>query len=234
LTYTILGHCERTGQLGVGIATYSLGVGGYCPLLKTGVAALVCQAYGDPRLRAPAMLLLEEGHEPSAVLERLPRLDGFFDYRQVGIVDRRGRAAAWTGPKARPWAGHEAGPGYVALGNVLAGPRVIEAMAHAFVDAPALELNERLLRSLEAGREAGGQQLGGDHKAERSAALIVHDRDEYALMDLRVDAHATAIEELRRVRDAYLPYVEYYNLRVKDPPNTPSPDTWLTDPRRRH
>ena len=34
-TFTVLGACKKTGQLGIGIATYSLGVGGYCPVLKS-------------------------------------------------------------------------------------------------------------------------------------------------------------------------------------------------------
>jgi uncharacterized Ntn-hydrolase superfamily protein len=235
VTYTIVGHCQNTGQLGVGIATYSLGVGGYCPLVKTGAAALVCQAFGDPRLRAPAMREIEAGHDPEAAIEALRRLDDFFDYRQVGIVDRTGRVGAWTGPKARGWAGHVTGAGFVALGNALAGRGVVEAIAEAFASTPNLDLHERLLVALEAGCEAGGQQVaGGDHMTERSAALIVHGRDEYPLMDLRVDAHATAVQELRAVRDAYLPYIEYYDLRIKDPPATPPPDAWLNDPRRRH
>jgi uncharacterized Ntn-hydrolase superfamily protein len=235
VTFTIVGRCERTGQLGVGIATYSLGVGGYCPLVRTGVAALVCQAYGDPRLRTPAMRHLEVGHDPAATIELLRGLDGFFDYRQVGIVDREGRVGAWTGPKARGFAGHRIGAGYVALGNALAGEQVVEAIAQGFGDRADLDLDERLLQALEAGRDAGGQQLaGGAHMTERSAALIVHDRDEYPRMDLRVDLHETAVDALRTVRDAYFPYIDYYDMRIKDPPNTPAPDAWLADPRRRH
>lgn len=227
MTYTIVGRCARTGQLGVGIATYSLAVGGYCQLVKTGVAALVCQAYGDPRLRTPAMRHLEEGHDPASTIEAMRARDGFFDYRQMGIVDHDGRVAGWTGPNARGWAGHATGPGYVALGNALAGAEVVDAIARAFARDPGLDLHERLLTALEAGRDAGGQRLaGGDHMTERSSALIVHADDDYPLMDLRVDAHPTAVEELRVLRDAYLPYVEYYDLRVKDPPNTPAPDVW--------
>jgi uncharacterized Ntn-hydrolase superfamily protein len=227
LTYSIVGRCERTGQLGVGIATFSLGVGGYCPLVRTGVAALVCQAYGDPRLRTPAMVHLEAGDDPNAAIEAIHRLDEYFEYRQVGIVDRHGQVGAWTGQKTRGWSGHVVGTSHVALGNALDGPQVVDAISRAFAAAPELDLHERLLRGLEAGRDAGGQRLpGGDHMAERSAVLIVHDRDEYPLLDLRIDAHPTAVGGLRALRDTYLPYVDYYDLRIKDPPNTPPPDVW--------
>ena len=47
-------------------------------------------------------------------------------------------------------------------------------------------------------------------------------------MDLRVDAHETAIQELRRVWDEYRPYIPlYYDLRVKHPDTVPAQDVWL-------
>jgi len=233
MTYTIIGRCAETGQLGLGIATYSLGVGGYCPFVKADVAVLSSQAFADPRLRTVAMRLLEAGNAPAEVLKTLRHHDPHFDYRQVGIVDKNGVAAAWTGPRTRAWAGQRDGPGWIAMGNVLAGPGVVEAMAQAWEVNGGVELHERLLRVLEAGRDAGGQQnAAGRHLEERSAALLVHDREEYALMDLRVDAHLTSVEELRRVRDAYLPYVDYYEMRIKDPPNTPPQDAWPVRPER--
>ena len=51
-------------------------------------------------------------------------------------------------------------------------------------------------------------------------------------MDLRVDAHETAIQELRRIREEYKPYVPwYYNLRVKEPGNAPSHTEWFAQQR---
>jgi uncharacterized Ntn-hydrolase superfamily protein len=175
------------------------------------------------------MRLLEEGRSPAVVLEALRELDPFLDYRQVGIVAANGTAAVWTGGSARAWAGHVVGHGYVAMGNVLAGREVVDAIAQRFEALTTLELHERILRALEAGRDAGGQQNeDGGHIPERSAVLIVHDREEYPLIDLRVDVHDTAVDELRRVYDSYRPFVEYYALRAKDPPNTPSHDLWPT------
>jgi uncharacterized Ntn-hydrolase superfamily protein len=228
VTFAIVGRCDQTNQLGVAVATYSLGVGGYCPLVETGVGALSSQSFSNPRLREPAMRLLEQGFSPSVVLGALHSLDPDLDYRQFGIVAADGTAAAWTGPKAGPWAGHIVGHGYVAMGNVLKGAGVVAAMAGAFEKDPSLELHERLVRALEAGRDAGGQQYaGGEHLPERSAVVIVHHREPYPLIDLRIDAHDTAIAELRRVRDAYRPYVDYYALRTRDPANTPTHEDWL-------
>lgn len=230
MTYTIIGRCRRTGQLGVGITTWSLGVGGYCPYVKSGVAALSSQAGADPRLRPIAMRLLEGGRSPAEAIEALRGHDRNFQYRQVGIVDKAGNAAVHTGNGTRRWTGHVIGQGYASMGNNLDGERVVQAMARVFEETEELDLDERLLRCLEAGRDAGGQKAAYPDAAntDRSAALIVHAEEEYPLMDLRVDAHETSISELRRVRDEYRPYIRlYYQLRVKEPGKVPQQDKWL-------
>lgn len=223
-TYTMLGYCPRTRQLGIGIATYSLAVGGYCPEIRTGLGAVSSQAFADPRLLPAAMKLLALGRSPREVLDSLATEDRYFEYRQVGIVDAGGRAAAHTGRKATAWGGHLVGDGHVAMGNCLVGKQVVEAMAGAFLADPGAELSERLLCAIEAGRKSGGQNLP---MSERSAALRVHADESYPLMDLRVDVHPNAVVELRRCYEAYKPYLPlYYELRVKEPNLAPSQIEW--------
>jgi uncharacterized Ntn-hydrolase superfamily protein len=101
-------------------------------------------------------------------------------------------------------------------------------MAEEFASDPSLGLDERLLRTLEAGRDAGGQATAdGTHLPERSSALIVVTPDALVPVDVRVDMHETAVEELRRVYSAYRPYMPYYELRAVDPPLTPAQDVWV-------
>ena len=224
MTYTILGRCPRTGQLGVGIATFSLAVGGYCPFIKSDLAAVSSQASADPRLGVTAIRLLEAGRSVAEVMDELRAQDPYFEYRQVGIVDKDGVAEVHTGPQTLSWRGHVTGDGYAAMGNNLDSEEVVQAMAKTFEETIDLDLENRLLTSLESGREAGGQQAGHPDWAnqDRSAALIVYEREEYALMDLRVDSHPAAIQELRRLRDEYKPYVHwYYKLRVEQPDKAP-------------
>ena len=225
MTYTIAARCHRTGQLGIGIATFSLAVGGYCPLVKSHVGAVSSQAYADPRLRRTAMRLLEIGYSPAGILAELRANDPYFEYRQIGIVDRDGRVAAHTGAHTRPWTGHAVGEGYAVFGNHLDGEHVLEAMSGAFERTEGGDLDDRLLTSLEAGREVGGQQAAFPDwpDQDRSAALIVYEDEDYAVMDLRVDSHQTGIAELRRLWAEYRPYIPwYYRTRVKDPENAPS------------
>ena len=224
-TFTILARCPHSAALGVAIATYSLGVGGYCPAINPQAGVLTSQAFADPRLRPIGMQILESGSSAAQALHGMQNADPYPDYRQIGIVDAQGNVAAYTGPKARDWAGHETGVGYVAMGNVMVGPQVVAAMARTFESTEPEGLEERLLRSIEAGRDAGGQPEG-----QRSAALIVYRVEEsYPWMDLRVDAHDEPVGELRRVYELYQPMAEYYYyLRPQDPANTPTQQEWIT------
>ena len=223
-TFTILAKCPRTGALGIAMATYSLGVGGYCPAINPQAGVLASQAFADPRLRPIGIQILESGSSAAQALKGMQDADPYIDYRQIGIVDAQGEVAARTGPKARAWAGHETGEAYVAMGNVLVGPQVVDALARTFESTETEALEERLLRAVEAGRDAGGQPEG-----QRSAALIVYRVEEsYPWMDLRVDAHDEPVGELRRVYELYRPMADYYYyLRPQDPANTPTQQEWI-------
>lgn len=230
MTFTVMAHCPKTGRVGVGIATYSLAVGGYCPWIDGSIGAISTQANVNLKLGVLGMRLLATGFSPQKVLAELDGDDTYFSYRQVGIVDKNGRAVAHTGPDVRDWKGHHCGDGYLTMGNGLVGRKVIDAMADSFENSTDESLDERLLRSIEAGRDAGGQ---GDpehgHRPERSAGLHIYNGEPYAEMDLRVDAHETAVEELRRVHTVYKPYIPYYELRHRDPENTPAQHQWVRE-----
>src|SRR5690606_15228188 len=111
----------------------------------------------NPELRVLGARLLAAGHPAGQTLAMLKDADPLSEYRQLAVLDAEGRGAAYTGGRTRPWAGHLIGKGYVALGNVLAGGHVADAMAKAFEAAAGRPLADRLMLALEAGRDAGGQ-----------------------------------------------------------------------------
>lgn len=230
MTYTLIARCSRTGRLGIGIATYSLAVGGYCPLVRGQLGAVSSQAFVNLKLGRLALNLLAQGFGAAKVMAELAAEDAKFDYRQVGIVDADGSAVAHTGARTQPWSGHVAEADFLAMGNVLAGEEVVSMMAEAFKACSGEELDERLLRALEAGRDAGGQQAAdGSHLTERSAALIVHAHRDYGALDLRIDALPAAVDELRRLHTLYKPYVPYYELRHHSPEKTPPQAEWVRE-----
>jgi uncharacterized Ntn-hydrolase superfamily protein len=217
MTYTVLGRCHRTGRLGIGIATFSITVGRYCWGVKSMTGVTVSQAFANERNNALALRLLTQGFTARSVLQQLMENDRYAEYRQIGVIDRSGMAVAHTGPKTRGWSGHVVGENYVAFGNALMGPEIADAIARGFLAEPDADLEHRLLMGIEAGRDAGGQGTRERPKTERSAALRVYSTDPFADIDLRVDLHEKAVDELRRVWTEYKQYEAYYRNRERNP-----------------
>jgi len=232
MTYTIMGRCARSGQVGYAITTVSLNVGAVCPAVaRTG--DLVCsQAFTNRRLKAEGARRLDEGMEPAALMAHFADIDPHFDHRQVGILTRAGETLAHSGDACHDWKGHLTGDGWLAMGNVLAGEHVAAAMGQTFEDTAEQTIAERLMCALEAGRDAGGQVDGsGRHYTERSGRLTVYgwDEDGYpelSEIDVRVDVHATAVAELRRQFDILAPLSEFQHMKADDPSTLMSPDAW--------
>ena len=109
------------------------------------------------------------------------------------------------------------GSGCVAAGNILATEAVPAKMVAAFEASSDHHLAECLLRGLEAGLEAGGEQ--GE---VRSAGLYVVGSHVFPLVDLRVDWHDAPIAELRGLWRLYEPQMEAYLGRALDPERAPS------------
>lgn len=227
MTFTVMAKCPRTGAFGIGIATYSLAVGAKCPAIATHVGAITTQAFVNPTFKALGLRLLGLGQPAAQVLTGLAGADPDFEFRQVAIIDRWGGIACHTGAKTRPWSGHHAGPGFVVLGNVLKSDGVVAAMASAMRDSETLDVSERLMAALEAGRAAGGQSGLAGPLPERSSSLLVHDTEEHAVIDLRVDSHPDAVVELRRVLDEFRPYIPFYRQRWRDPASALPQDAFV-------
>ena len=211
-TFTILGRCARTGALGVITATGEMAVGSRVPFVEDGVGAVATQALTDPRLGKKGLDLLRAGKSATEVIEALTAVDPHIEARQLGVIDTQGNAAARTGSGNSDWKGHVATDGFVSMGNRLTSEGVVDAMAACFRETEAEPLWERLMLSIEAGRDAGGQ-----HGGERSAAMYVCDNLDYALVDLRADDYDEPVGELRRLYDLYVPRIPYYRRRAADP-----------------
>ena len=227
MTFSLIGHCERTGMFGVAIATSEMAVGSRCIHVAPGVGAIITQASTNPRLGHLGLNLLRAGYSAPRVVEEIAASDRFVERRQLGALDVSGLAAARTGAENKPWAGHRVERNVVVATNLVVGPAVADAMFEAFGKGRDLPLWDRLLRALEAGKASGGQPNG-----EVSSGLYVVDREPYPLVDLRVDLHPEPVAELRRLASEYFPLVTYYNLRPRDPTVPPAAE-WLAAQRRR-
>lgn len=232
MTYSILGFCPDADQVGIGYTTVTLAGGGTSPFYSYSGDIVVVQAYGNQHTAIAGARALDAGLSMADVETAMQQADANYDYRQVGIMRRSGESYVRTGPQARPWGGHIVGDDFIAMGNVLVGERVVQAMANAFEAGRGSQpLAERLLQAIEAGRDAGGQLAPEDqHYDERSALLrIIGDgpeRRDMTVLDLRVDMASQAVNELRRMYEIYKPVIKRRSLRASNPGQDPPTAVW--------
>jgi uncharacterized Ntn-hydrolase superfamily protein len=222
MTFSIIARCARTNMFGMAIATRPMAIGAKCPFVRPHIGGLMVQANGDPELGPLGLKLLEMGYSADKVLREIVDTDGpdNIEWRQIAVIDRRGNTAARTGTSNEEWRGHIAKPNVCALGNRLTSERTVTDMITAFERSESEDLAERLLRAIEAGRDAGGQVAG-----QHSAALLVYNRKSYAWVDLRADEHDEPVGELRRLYKLYIPLMTYYDQRPANP-SLPRDDDW--------
>ena len=220
MSYSIVARCPLSGRLGIGIASYTMAIGAYCDgAVRPNVGAALTQDVPLQRNNRLATNALSLGATPMIALRVLRENDPQFEFRQIAIVDREGNAAAHTGRNVPGIKGERVGAGFVVLGSGLASERVLDAMAAKFESGSALEFDERLLATLEAGRDGGGLRGAKGVFPERAVAVVVWHRQDYSELDLRVDLQDGAIAALRAMYADYKPTAEYYEERARHPRN---------------
>ncbi|MEM2289341.1 MAG: DUF1028 domain-containing protein [Candidatus Hadarchaeales archaeon] len=162
MTFSIL---VREGEnFGVAVASGSTSVGERVPWAERGVGAVATQGLTETSYGPKGLELLRKGVKPEECLKRLLERDSGRELRQVLILGMGG-AAAHTGSRCLPFAGHLAGEDFLCGGNFLAGERVLRAMVAGFRSGGSPI--QRLLAALREGAKAGG-----DRRGERSAAIL--------------------------------------------------------------
>lgn len=217
MTFSIIGRCAETGQLGIAISSSSIAVGARCPWVRAGVGAVASQNITLPALGPQVLDALERGQLPPAALDQVLTANGWSDYRQVTVIDSHGRVALFSGKQALGVHNAVAGEQCAAAGNLLASQQVIQAMVDAFEQAGG-HLADRLLAAMHAAVAAGGE-AGPIH----SAALKIAGELTWPLVDLRVDwAEHDPIGQLDGLWHAYRPQMNDYVTRALDPTRAPS------------
>ena len=198
-TFSIAARDPANGDLGVAVQSKFPNVRVAVPYAKAGVGAVATQSFSNSDFGTKGLELLALGATPQEVLAIVGRDDANLEDRQVGIVDAKGRSATFTGKKCFDWAGGRTGPDYAIQGNILVSEATVDAMEKAFLGTKG-SLAERLLASIKAGAEAGG-----DKRGRQSAALVVV--REGASYDGKSDAYVDI-----SVYDAKDPIAEIFRL----------------------
>ena len=208
MTWSIVARDAANGQLGIAVATCAFAVGARVPSVATGVGAIASQAFTNPYYGPRGLALLRAGATAHDVIGILTAADEGRADRQLHVMDIAGRIGAYTGADCVPWCGHLVHGDFSVAGNMLAGPEVIEETARVFDANAHVPLAKRFLLALTAGEAAGG-----DKRGKQAAAILIHDHEEYSLLDIRVDDHSDPLAELRRLEavahERYLHYRKF-------------------------
>jgi uncharacterized Ntn-hydrolase superfamily protein len=194
VTWSIIARDARTGRIGIIVATRFFAVGAMVPHIQTGTGAIASQAFVNPLYGPLGLGLLRAGLSASAAVAALTAADAGRDHRQLHVMDGQGGFAAYTGAACIDWCGHALRECYSVAGNMLAGPAVLADTVRGYDDHIGLPLGRRLIAAMRAGEAAGG-----DKRGKQSAALLIHDQEDYPLYDLRVDDHPDPLAELARL-----------------------------------
>lgn len=197
-TFSIVAYDSDRREWGVAVQSKFLAAAAVVSWAQAGAEAVATQAHANLTYGPQGLEMMDKGLPAEDTIEALISTDEHRAMRQVGLVDREGRASAYTGADCIEWAGHVVGVGFTCQGNILVRGTV-EAMARRFeqVRRGPGELADWLLQAL-----AAGQAAGGDKRGRQAAGVLVvrenggygGDNDRY--LDLRVDDDPKPIQKL--------------------------------------
>jgi len=205
-TYSIVAFDPETGDMGVAVQSHWFSVGTVVTWGEAGVGVIATQSFVNVSFGPRGLELLRNGKTPQEVVNELLESDEGREFRQLAILDAKGKAASFTGTKCIQPAGNIVGDGFSVQANLMSNDKIWPAMAEAFRNSKGL-LAERMLMALEAAENAGG-----DIRGKQSAALLVVRGKstgkvwEDKLVDLRVDDSEQPLVELSRLLKVHQAY----------------------------
>src|SRR5581483_1843168 len=213
VTYSIVARDSETGELGCAVQSQAFNSGAAVPWVRAGVGAIATQSFTDRRYGYRGLELLAAGRSPQDALDELREPDELSGFRQVAFLDASGASAQWTGEHCIRCAGHVAGDGWAAQGNMLAA-ECWHAMGETF-EATTGSLAQRLMAALDAAEAAGG-----DFRGRGGAGIVVVPAEGEPwerVIDLRVEEGDGSLVELRRLLDR----AEGYRAAFRSQPAAP-------------
>jgi uncharacterized Ntn-hydrolase superfamily protein len=202
-TFSIIAYDATAEEWGVAVQSKFLAIGAVTPWVRAGAGAIATQAFINVSYGHDGLSLLEQGLSAQEVVERLTSRDPGRESRQLGVVDRDGNSACFTGSACFEWAGQHQGKRYAAQGNTLVSADTLTALVERYESGAGEPLARRLVESLAAAQEAGGDRRGQQAAAVLTARAGAGYGGSDVHVDLRVDDHPRPIEELRRLLDLH-------------------------------
>ena len=200
-TFSIVAYDPERREWGVAVQSKFMACAAVVSWARAGAGAVATQSYANMAYGPVGLEMMAQGMSAEQTIYALTQSDEGRAQRQVGVVDKSGRAAAYTGDGCHDWAGHIVGDGFACQGNILI-PGTVEAMVKTFEAQRGRsgELADWLVAALAAGQEAGGDSRG----RQAAGVLVVRENGGYGgrtdrYIDLRVDDDPYPIRKLQQL-----------------------------------
>jgi uncharacterized Ntn-hydrolase superfamily protein len=199
MTFSIVAHCPKTGEMGVALQSHWFNVGRETLWGRSGLGVIATQASVNTVYGEDGLNMFRQGIRPAAALRQLLLKDSYSEKRQV-LMLCPDEIALHTGSDCIPCAEHISSVGVACAANLMARPGVPAAMLEVFERLADAPLAERLLAALNR-----GQAAGGDLRGMQSAAMLVvggEDTPTWAKgirINLRIEDHPQPLVELERL-----------------------------------
>ena len=210
-TFSIVAIDKEAGEMGVAVQSHWFSVGSIVAWAEPGVGAIATQSLVNVSFGPRGLELLKSGKMPQEVLQELLNSDDGKAFRQVSIINTNGDVSTHTGEKCIADASHITGDGYSVQANMMLNDKVVPAMSEAFKNSTG-PLAERMIEALKA-----AQKAGGDIRGQQAASLLIVKTKstgkiwEDRLIDLRVEDHPEAVNEIARLLKVFRAYEHMNN-----------------------
>ena len=190
MTFSIVASNPSTKELCVATSTGLVAVGNLVPSILPNVGAICVQAMVKPSYRETILDLMKNGSSNESAINHVLKNDKKKEHRQIIVVNTKGQTYVFSGLRMINICDSCMEDNFVIAGNMLASGSVISSMKKAFLNNSNVFFPKRLLLTLIAGENVGGDKRGC------MAAAIEYFKPNRRIMTLRIDYSNNPLKDL--------------------------------------
>ena len=190
MTFSIVASNPSTKELCVATSTGLVAVGNLVPSILPNVGAICVQAMVKPSYRDDILDLMKKGSSNESAINNVLKNDKKKEHRQIIVVNVKGQTYAFSGLRMIKICDSCMEDNFAIAGNMLASGSVISSMKKAFLNNANVFFPKRLLLTLIAGENAGGDKRGC------MSAAIEYFKPNRRIMTLRIDYSNNPLKDL--------------------------------------
>jgi uncharacterized Ntn-hydrolase superfamily protein len=190
MTFSIVASNPSTKELCVATSTGLVAVGNLVPNILPNVGAICVQAMVKPSYRETILDLMKKGFSNESAINNVLKNDKKKEYRQIIVVNSKGQTYVFSGLRMINICDSCMEDNFAIAGNMLASGSVISSMKEAFLYNSNVFFPKRLLLTLIAGENAGGDKRGC------MSAAIEYFKPNRRIMTLRIDYSNNPLKDL--------------------------------------